>query len=94
MTEMERTRILQAELGYETNKKGTEILSSFPDIPFRALTAREIRKASESEFMPLVRKDFLKIGDIIALKHKFSALGAVIEKDALVSLSFFSNLLT
>ncbi|KAL5514101.1 hypothetical protein ACEPAG_2862 [Sanghuangporus baumii] len=46
---------------------------------------RRGKERGASEFDLLVRKGFLKQGDIITFKHKFATLGITIEKDALIS---------
>ncbi|EJD00461.1 uncharacterized protein FOMMEDRAFT_127124 [Fomitiporia mediterranea MF3/22] len=48
-------------------------------------TRNERRKSKESELSPLVRKGFLKQGDVISFRHKFLGCGLAIEKDALIS---------
>ncbi|KAL5500997.1 hypothetical protein ACEPAH_9384 [Sanghuangporus vaninii] len=46
---------------------------------------RRAKERGASEFDLLVRKGFMKQGDIITFKHKFATLGITIEKDALIS---------
>ncbi|OCB91582.1 hypothetical protein A7U60_g1153 [Sanghuangporus baumii] len=46
---------------------------------------RRGKERGASEFDLLVRRGFLKQGDIITFKHKFATLGITIEKDALIS---------
>ncbi|THG92834.1 hypothetical protein EW145_g8570, partial [Phellinidium pouzarii] len=45
-------------------------------IPFR-------KNSKTSDFAPLVGRGFLKEGDVISFKHKFTSLNVTIEKDAL-----------
>lgn len=46
----------------------------------------------DSDLLPLVQKGFLKVGDIVALKHRYTSQSITVEKDALVRYSK-SNLL-
>lgn len=67
----------------------TDVKCELSSIVTKLLVSEFISCSSPNAFLPLVKKDLLREGDVIAFKHKFMALGTTVEKDAIVRYSIF-----